>query len=55
MTARTAHVALGDLLLHHAFHAVIEIEMVPAIPLRHPDNLLAVIHRLEHVFELYST
>ena len=32
----------GDLVLHRARHAVEEIEVVPAVPLRHPDDLAAV-------------
>ena len=34
--------APGDLVLHRARHAVEEIEVVPAVPLRHPDDLAAV-------------
>src|SRR6185437_8908682 len=35
-------VALGDLTLHAAGGAVVEIEMVPAVALRHPDHFAAV-------------
>src|SRR5215468_4572670 len=34
----------GDLILHLAGRAVIQIKMSPAVSFRHPDNLLAVIH-----------
>ena len=36
--------ALRDLVLHRAIRPVIEIEVVPAVALRHPDHLLAVAH-----------
>ena len=34
--------ALGDLLLHRTGDAVIEVQVVPAVALRHPDDFLAV-------------
>ena len=34
--------ALGDLVLHRAGGAVDQIEVVPAVALRHPDHFLAV-------------
>ncbi len=35
-------VALGDLVLHRAGRAIVQIEVVPAVALRHPDDFLAV-------------
>ncbi len=34
--------ALRDLLLHLARHAVVEVQVIPPVPLRHPDDLLSV-------------
>src|SRR4030095_15900151 len=36
-------VALGDLVLHRAGRAVVEIQVIPAVPLRHPDVFAAVV------------
>src|SRR4029077_9062388 len=36
--------ALRDLVLHRPGRAVVEVQVVPAIALRHPDDLLAVGH-----------
>ena len=36
--------AFGDLVLHRAGGAVVEIQMVPAVAFRHPDDFLAVVH-----------
>src|SRR5262249_30391317 len=43
-------VAFSDLVLHFAGRAVVEIEMVPAITLRGPDNFPAIVQLIAILF-----
>ena len=36
--------ALGDLILHLAGDAVVQVQMLPAVAFRRPDDFLAVVH-----------
>src|SRR5262249_3354928 len=35
---------LGDLILHRAAGTVVQVEVVPAVALRHPDDFAAAVH-----------
>ena len=43
-------VSFGDLILHLAGEGIVEIEMIPAVALRHPDNFVGVVEIFDELF-----